>query len=261
MMIQAVLLDIDGTLFTDMEPLPGASATILFLQDQKIPYRFISNGTRRSKKSVLKKLQLLNLVVREDQIITPAGAAIHYLLEKGISECTLLASDDLRNDFITAGITLPDKSGVVVIGDAGENFTYFSMNQAFRQISGGSDLIALEKDRYWMDSDGLSLGAGAFVKALEYASGKFAILMGKPSPDFFREALLSMNAEPGTTIMVGDDINSDIGGAMNYGLKGVLVKTGKFTPEVLEKSEVFPTWIIPSVKDLPDLILRNGISV
>lgn len=254
MKIHAVLLDIDGTLFTGMDPLPGAADAIRFLQSQGIPYRFISNGTRRARKSVLEKLMLLNLPVREDQIITPAWAAIHYLQEKGISSCTLLASDDLHNDFIAAGITLTDDAEVVVVGDAGDNFTYFSMNRIFRQISGGAHLIALEKDRYWMDKDGLSLGAGAFVAALEYASGTCAILMGKPSPDFFREALAEMHAEPGTTMMVGDDINTDIGGAMACGLKGVLVQTGKFSSNTLEKSRILPTRVIASVEALPNLI-------
>ncbi|PWR71956.1 TIGR01458 family HAD-type hydrolase [Methanospirillum lacunae] len=254
MSVHAVLLDIDGTLFTGMNPLPGAAETIGFLQNQNIPYRFISNGTRRSKKTVLEKLQSLNLPVWEDQIFTPAGAVIQYLLSRGISSCTLLSTDDLKNDFRKAGISLVHDAHVVIIADAGDAFTYQSINQVFRQVIGGADLIALEKDRYWMDHDGLSLGAGPFVDGLEYASGKTALLMGKPSLHFFSEALSSMDAEPGNTLMVGDDILTDIGGSMACGIKGVLVKTGKFNEEVLAKSLVKPSHIIKSIADLPELI-------
>jgi HAD superfamily hydrolase (TIGR01458 family) len=257
MAIHAVLLDIDGTLFTGMDPLPGASETLTFLQQKKIPYRFLSNGTRRAKKTVLEKLACLNLPIQGDQIFTPAGAVIQYLKKHGISSCTLVATDDLKEDFLAAGITLTHNAGVIVIGDAGDVFTYHSVNQTFRQIMNGADLIALEKDRYWMDRDGFSLGAGAFVAALEYATGKSALLMGKPSPDFFREALSSMEAEKGTTLMVGDDIMTDIGGSMAYGLKGVLVQTGKFSTDTLLKSGIMPTHIIQSIALLPDLIQKD----
>ena len=117
----------------------------------------------------------------------------------------------------------------------------------------GSLLVTLEKDRYWRDSDGLSLGAGAFVAGLEYATGISAHLMGKPSPDFFRMALQGMDAEPGSTVMIGDDVDSDVGGAISSGLIGVLVMTGKYTPETLDASEKKPDLVISSVASVPDL--------
>ena len=254
MPVHAVLFDIDGTLFTGMDPIAGASDAIRFLQQEKIPYRFISNGTRRSRKTILEKLKRLNLPVQETQIITPAGAAIQYLNNRHHESCTLLVSDDLKEDFINAGICLIPDAEVVIVGDAGDRFTYHSVNLAFRQIVAGAELIALEKDRYWMEADGLSLGAGAFVAGLEYASGRSALLMGKPSPDFFREALASMGAEPETTLMIGDDINTDVGGAMACGLQGVLVRTGKYNAQDLEKSHVRPTRIVQSVASIPELI-------
>ncbi|MDD1730105.1 MAG: TIGR01458 family HAD-type hydrolase [Methanospirillum sp.] len=254
MLVHAVLFDIDGTLFTGMEPIAGATDAIRFLQQEKIPYRFISNGTRKSRKTVLEKLKRLNLPVQETQIITPAGAAIQYLKNRYHISCTLLVSDDLKEDFVNAGISLTPDADVVVVGDAGDQFTYDSINLVFRQIMAGAELIALEKDRYWMDADGLSLGAGAFIKGLEFASGKSALLMGKPSPDFFREALASMGAEPETTLMIGDDINTDVGGAMACGLQGALVRTGKYNAKDLESSHVQPTHIVQSVASIPELI-------
>jgi len=258
MVVHAVLLDIDGTLFTGMDPLPGSVEAIEFLQQQEIPYRFISNGTRRSRRSVLKKLERLNLPVQEDQIFTPAGAAIQYLQNRGIFSCTLLATDDLKEDFINAGISLVHDAQVVIVADAGDAFTYQVVNQAFRLLIDGADLIALEKDRYWMDHDGLSLGAGAFVTGLEYASGKPSLLMGKPSPDFFRGALSSMDAKPETTLMVGDDIITDIAGSIGCGLKGALVQTGKFSSEVLDRSQVKPTYVLQSIMSLPELIHKES---
>ena len=91
-------------------------------------------------------------------------------------------------------------------------FTYTRLNEAFRQLLEGAELIALEKDRYWMGNDGMMLSAGPFVAALEYASGKKAVVMGKPSRDFFMRALASMNARPDHSVMIGDDVVTDIGG-------------------------------------------------
>ena len=249
-----VLLDIDGTIFSGSNPIPGASETISYLQENGIGYRFISNGTRRARKTILDKLRQLNLPVSEEQIITPATAAVTYLKEHGYHSCMLLTTDDLRQDFIEGGLTISDDAPVIVVGDAGDSFTYSSINQAFRKVLNGAHLLALEKDRYWKDGDHLSLGAGAFVAGIEYASGVSAVLMGKPSPDFFRIAMDHLGAEPGVTMMVGDDITSDIGGAKKSGLISVLVMTGKFRQDILENSQIKPDLIIPSIASLPGLI-------
>ena len=254
--IRAVLLDIDGTLFIGQDPIPGAAETVRFLMDNSIPYRFVSNGTRRARRSICQKLRRLKIPVSEEQIITPAIAAVRYLKEQGFDCCTLLATEDLREDFISGGIDLNENAPVLVIGDAADQFSYQAMNSAFRQIMNGSLLISLEKDTHWRDGDGLSLGAGAFVAGLEYATGITSHLIGKPSPDFFRMALASMGAEPGMSVMIGDDITSDALGAMGAGLIGVLVMTGKYQPERMTEVVKMPDLVIPSIASVPDLFKR-----
>lgn len=248
--IRAVLFDIDGTLFTGSEPIPGAIETIRHMQNFRIPYLYLSNGTRRSRKSVLQKLAGLGLPVYEEQIITPAIAAIRLLIKRGIDRCSLLTTEDLAQDFRSAGIMITDDASVLVVGDAGESFTYAAMNHASRQLHAGFELIALEKDRYWMDTDGLSLGAGAFVSALEYATGVTAMVIGKPSPAFFGMAIECVGSTPEQTLMVGDDIITDIAGAQAAGLYGALVMTGKFCKAALDESGIRPDILISSVADL-----------
>lgn len=257
MNIRAVLLDIDGTLFTGQDPINGAADTIRFLLDQSIPFRFISNGTRRSRGDVCQKLRRLDVAISLEQIITPAIAAVRYMKEKGFEACTLLTTDDLHEDFISGGISIRSDAPVIVIGDAADRFTYVTMNSAFRQIMKGALVIALEKDQYWKDSDGLSLGAGAFIAGLEFATGASSVLMGKPSPDFFRMTLQSIDAEPETTLMIGDDINTDVCGAMSSGLLGALVMTGKFSEETLRAARNRPDLVIPSIASVPELFKFN----
>ncbi len=123
-----------------------------------------------------------------------------------------------------------------------------------RMILSGAEIIALEKDRTWMGNDGLMLSAGPFVTALEYATGKEASCAGKPSPAFFATALEGLGIPAPEVAMVGDDIETDIGGAQGCGMQGILVRTGKFREDTLTSSRVVPDLIIDSVADLPRIL-------
>lgn len=146
------------------------------------------------------------------------------------------------------------KVDLVIIGDAGEKITYGSMNTAFRHLMEGAELVALEKDRYWMAPEGISLSAGPFVTALEFATGKTTILMGKPSPAFFDLALRDMELKPGDVAMIGDDIHTDIAGAQKSGISGILVKTGKYREDVVKNAEIKPVHIIDSIAHIRELM-------
>lgn len=253
--IKGVLLDIDGVLYTGDTPVPGAGETIAFLTKNEIPFRCVSNTTRKSTATISKRLKSYGLDVPAEHIFTPATAVVSMLKENDVRNCFLLTCGDVHEDILKDSITESGfKAGAVVIGDAGDNFDYCSMNQAFRLLNEGASFYALEKDRYWMDTDGLSLSAGPFVCGLEYATGRSALLVGKPSPAFFNKALGSMKIDASEAVMVGDDINSDVGGAQSAGMRGVLVRTGKFSEKRLKESGIVPYKIIDSIRDLPVII-------
>ncbi|MFA6226457.1 MAG: HAD-IA family hydrolase [Methanoregula sp.] len=117
----------------------------------------------------------------------------------------------------------------------------------------GAELIALEKN-HWMAHDGLSLSAGPFVQALEFASGKTAMVMGKPSKTFFDLALRDMGLRNEQVAMIGDDITTDIGGAHHAGMRSILVRTGKFLEDAVRNATVKPTHIIDSIAHLEDIL-------
>ena len=255
MKIGAVLIDIDGVLYVGDRPVAGADQTLRELDRRGIPYRFVSNTTRRSRRSVSGRLQDLGYAIPEPWITTAPVAAAAHLREGGRTRCFLLTTPDARRDFEEAGITaVEEDADAVVVADAGDDLTYASMNQAFRLLVDGADLVALERDRYWMGAAGLMLSAGPFVAALEYATGKEAEVVGKPSPAFFRRALQEIGADPGEAAMVGDDIVTDIGGARASGMKGILVRTGKYREETVRASGITPDLVIDSLADLPDYI-------
>jgi len=251
--IRGLLLDLDGVLYVGDRPVPGAREALAAIRGRGIPVRFLSNSTRRSRASVAGRLRGMGFSVGEGEILTPAVAAAALLRREG-KTAFLLTTGDARRDFEAAGVTLAgEHPDTVVIGDAGDRFTYGLLNRAMRMLISGAELIALEKDRSWMGPDGIMLSAGPFVAALEYATGKEAVCVGKPSPGFFAAALEALGVPASAAAMVGDDIETDIGGAQRCGILGILVRTGKFRDEALATSGVRPDLLIDSVASLPDL--------
>ena len=114
-----------------------------------------------------------------------------------------------------------------------------------------ADFVALQKNRYWRTPDGLSLDAGPFVAALEYATGRDAVVVGKPAPGFFAAVLGELGTDPRATVMVGDDVESDVGGALRAGLAGVLVRTGKYRADAVAASGIRATATLDSIADVP----------
>ena len=253
--IKGFLIDLDGVLYVGDHPLDGAQAAVEFLMQKNYTCRFISNTTRKCRKTIASRLSAMGFDIPEEYIFTPPLAAVAYMKKTGKRHCCLLTTGDVDRDF--EQVCAQDSSAkkdYVIVGDAGDTITYDRLNTAFRHIIDGAELIALEKDRYWMAHDGLSLSAGPFVQALEFASGKTATVMGKPSKAFFDLALREMGLPPDQVAMIGDDITTDIGGALNAGMKGILVRTGKFREDTVNCALVKPAYIIDSIAHLEDIL-------
>lgn len=251
MQFKGFLIDIDGVLLSGGRPVTGAVGALKTLEEKGYPFRCVSNTTRRSGETIADQMKAWGFPIRTSQIFTPPNAAIAHILRSGRRRCHLVSTGAIDREFDAAGIILADESvDFVVVGDAGDRFTYPVLNHAFRLVLDGAELLALERDRYWMGTSGLMLGAGPFVAAIEYAAGREALVMGKPSPHFFAMALADMGLAPEDVAMIGDDIITDVGGAQQCGMRGIQVKTGKFRPEVLETSHVSPDFVIDSVADI-----------
>jgi HAD superfamily hydrolase (TIGR01458 family) len=147
-----------------------------------------------------------------------------------------------------SGTRLPE---AVIVGDLARGWTYDLLQEAFEYLVEGADLIALSRDRYWLNRGRLALDAGPFVAALEFASDKTAEVAGKPSPLFFAAALESLGGVSAASVaMVGDDLWSDVAGAQRAGLQGWLVRTGKYRDSVLQDSGIRPDRILASAAEL-----------
>ena len=253
--IKGFLIDLDGVLYVGDTPVEGAQEAIELLRKRKYRYRFVSNTTRKSRRKIVERLETMGFAIPEEKIFTPPIAALAYMKKTGKKRGYLLVTEGVEQDFEEAGMcSSQNLIDCVIIGDAGDRITYTSLNTAFRHLMMGAELIALEKDRYWMAPEGLSLSAGPFVKALEFATGTAATIIGKPSKTFFDRALKDMCLQPDQVAMIGDDIITDIGGAHEMGMKSVLVRTGKYRKDVLNDSGIKPTCIIDSLAHLGEIL-------
>ncbi len=250
--VRGILLDIDGVLHVSMEPIAGAAATLTWLEQQEYKTYFVSNTTTMARATLAGRLQAIGLPVSEQQVITAPVAAAGYIRQNFPGKrCWLLTKGDTKRDF--EGIELvATNADVVVIGGAEELLSYETMNAAFRMLMDGAVLLAMHTNLYWRTKDGLQLDSGPFVHALEVATGKQAIVVGKPERAFFAQALHAIDCSANETIMVGDDILNDVDGAQKAGMRALFVTSGKHKADSPLLKQIHPTAILSSVAELPD---------
>ena len=243
------LLDLDGTLYVGDSPIPGAVEAISRLAALGVPRRYLTNTTRLSRQGIAERLQRMGFPIEVDEIFTAPLAASLWLQTNGIERIALYLPAEARADL--AGFQVVESGAqAIVVGDLGDDWSFARLNAAFLELMGGARLVALQKNRYWKSPRGIALDAGPFVAALEYAAGQAAIVVGKPSAAFFLLAAGSLGLKPEEITVVGDDVETDVAGAQAAGMRGVLVRTGKFREDVLEQTGIRPDDVADSLHDL-----------
>jgi phospholysine phosphohistidine inorganic pyrophosphate phosphatase len=245
----AVLFDVDGTLTHGDRPIPGAVDAVRAIAGRDMRVRYLTNTTRFSRGILTAMLRGYGFPVDEGALFTAPVAAVAWLRRNGVRRISLFVADATLDDF--AGFDRDaDRPEAVVIGDLGAGWDFATLNHAFRPLLEGARLVALQKNRFWRTAEGLVLDAGAFVAALEFAAGVEAVVTGKPGAEFFLAAAASTGVPPERILVVGDDAETDLAGAANAGMRGVLVRTGKFREDVLARSAVAPLAVLDSAADL-----------
>jgi HAD superfamily hydrolase (TIGR01458 family) len=250
----AILLDIDGVLHVSGEAIPGAAEAVRALRAEDHRLRFVTNNTTRARAQLADELRAIGVELEEDELATTPLAAGKLLEGLRVLPLTMAA---IREDLAEHVTLVDDGAEVVLVGGADETaetrevFAYENLNRAFAELREGARLVCLHKNRWWQTSKGPLLDAGAFVAGLEYAAGVRADVVGKPTAAYFESALDELEAAPGDAVMVGDDVEADIGGAKRLGMRGVLVRTGKFRPATLREADPQPDAVLDSIADLP----------
>lgn len=267
--VRGLLLDLDGVLVLKGRPIPGAPGALAELVRRGFPYRVVTNTSLVSRATLAAQGEQIGLAIPSERI-TSALSATAAWTRRTFPDRPLfvITSDDARGEFAgqrllgAAEADEPDaEAAAVVIGDSPDEITYDNLNRAFRLVRRGARLVGMHRNRWWLTPAGPTLDSGAFVAGLEFATERRALILGKPSRAFFREAADELlrdigaadgarrtdpAAEPaaprgrradlGEIAMVGDDVFSDVLAAQRLGLRGVFVLSGKHGPEDLERA-------------------------
>ena len=222
--IRGLLIDIDGVLTIRGEPIDGAAQALDELRRRGIPFRLLTNTTMRSRAELAGRLQKVGISAQGSEIYTASFLAATYLRRRGVRRAWVLLYGSAYDDFADLELT-EENPQYVVLGDLGDDFNARTMNRIYRALLGGARLVAVQHNAAWMAPDGPRLDVGAWVAALEFASGEPALVMGKPSLVAYEFPTADMGLRPEQVAMVSDDPDVDLAGARAARLKTVFVRT------------------------------------
>ncbi len=253
--MQPILIDLDGVLRLGKIVLPGIELFLETLNKIKNPKIILSNSTLNSKIDLLDFFESKNIDINIP-LITAADASLEYL-RKHYSRAAVYAVDKVKilfKEFLDY-----ENPEVVLIGDLDKEWNYEIMNEIFRFVNDGKDFIAMQKNKYWTTpEDGLLLDAGAFIKGIEFAAEKEAILIGKPSPEYFKLALNKIGcSKKNKFLMIGDDVLNDIKGAKVLGAETILIYTGKTKFPINAEERKFTDHEVFNLTELSNLLLEK----
>ena len=250
--IKGILSDIDGTLYFKGAPIPGTIDAINKLRDLGMKLLFFTNTDSKSPKTVLKILQDHGFTIYEEEIYTPIIALKEFLSKHPNKKSFFVTTREIEQEFKNfpqvEGVSVPD---FVIIGDFYDNWDVHRINEAFKYVFKGAKLLGTQGNKYYLDRNGEPIiDTGSFVQMIASAANITSKIFGKPSTEYFLQALEKINLSANEVFVIGDDIESDIQGAINAGIKGILVKSGKGQFYDPNKTQIKPFKIINSFKSI-----------
>ncbi len=269
MAIGGVLFDIDGVLVTSWNPIPGAAEALQTLADNQIACAYLTNTTTKTRAQIADLLTEAGMAVRSDEVITAAVLTADYVRSRyPDARCFLVNSGQIAEDMPGIDIVYsgqftgqraPEPPDVVLLGGAGPEYSHLTLSWVYDWMAQGVPVVAMHRSTAWTTVDGLRVDTGMYLIGMEQTSGRKATAVGKPAPEGFLSAAGRLGVEPEEMYMIGDDLNNDVLAGQVVGMTGVLVRTGKFRQDTLDRwaADEFamqPNHVIDSVADLPALL-------
>ena len=268
MAIGGVLFDIDGVLVTSWKPIAGAAETLRCLADHQIARAYLTNTTTKTRSQIAALLTDAGMDVTSDEVITAAVLTANYVRDRYPgARCFLVNSGRIAEDMHGIDIvhpqdvigSEPETPDVVLLGGAGSEYDHVTLSRVFDWMAQGVPVVAMHRSTAWNTTEGLRVDTGMYLIGMEQTSGRKATAVGKPAPEGFLTAAGRLGVDPEEMYVVGDDLNNDVLAGQVVGMTGVLVRTGKFRQDTLDRwaADEFamqPNYVIDSVADLPTLL-------
>jgi NagD protein len=250
-MTHGYLIDMDGVIYRGSEAIPGAAEFIRHLQDERIPYLFLTNNSSYTGLDVVVKLRKFGIDTSVDHVYTSALATAQFVrTQRPNGTAYVIGEGGLLNALNDVNYAISRESPDYVIVGEGRVLNYEMVEAAHRMIAQGAQLISTNADTWCPTDAGPRPGCGAIVALLEAATGRKAYHVGKPNPFMMRAARKEIGLRTDEVIMVGDTMETDIRGASDLGFQSILVLTGSSTRESLREFPFSPTRVVESIADL-----------
>jgi HAD superfamily hydrolase (TIGR01450 family) len=268
MAVGGVLFDIDGVLVTSWQAIPGAAEALRVLADNQIARTYLTNTTTRTRRQIAGLLTDAGMDVAADEVITAAVLTADYVRDRYPgARCFLVNSGQIGEDMPGVDLVyasevvdgVPETPDVILLGGAGPEYNHVTLSRVYDWMAQGVPVVAMHRSTSWNTTEGLRIDTGMYLIGMEETSGRKATAVGKPAPEGFLASASRLGVDPEEMYMVGDDLNNDVLAAQVVGMTGVLVRTGKFRQDTLDRwaadeYAMQPNFVIDSVADLPGLL-------
>lgn len=242
----AVLSDLDGVVYRGDVAVPHAVERFRMWQARGVPYCFVTNNAEKSPAEFAAKIERLGIACVPHQVVTSAEVALHYAQSRYTrgSSAHVIGSASFKIRVEEAGFVLVETGADMVFVALDRQFNYAMMTVAVRNVLAGAELIGTNPDVLRPTADGFEPGTGAILQAVAAAARVTPAILGKPSGEILRMAMERIQAAADDTVMLGDQLDTDILAARNAGVRGVFLETGV---PINPASSVSPQFILASL--------------
>jgi len=253
--LRALVIDMDGVLWEGERPLPGLVEFFATLRELNVRFILATNNASKTPEQYVDKLARMGVAVTPDEILTSAQAAALYLRSQTTPGARVYAigEDGVQNALREQGFVLCDLydvSAQFVVCGMDRGVTWDKLATATLNINAGATLVGTNPDTTLPTERGLTQGNGAILACLQAATNRAPLIIGKPEPLMYQQALARLNADPATTAAIGDRLGTDILGAVRSGIQSIFVLSGVSSREQLSEINYRPTWVMNGIGDI-----------
>lgn len=268
--IGGLIIDMDGVLWHGNQPLAGLSEFFATLRDLQIPFVLATNNASLTQQQYIDKLAGMAVDVKPAEILTSSMATARYLKENlpaNQRRVFVIGEAGLTEPLQQQGFTLTDLYQVnqpekaitgqgadIVVSGLDRKLTWDKLATATLNIRAGAAFYATNADTTLPTELGEVMGNGGVLAALTAATGQTPTVIGKPEPILYQQALEILGTEQHNTIAIGDRLNTDILGAVNAGMRSLMVLTGVSSEADLADIDYAPDWILPDIQAITETL-------
>ncbi len=269
--INALIIDMDGVLWRGVRPLPGLKEFFITLRKLQIPFILATNNAGMTAEQYVSKFSCMGVSIAANEILTSGMATANYLAKQydpSITRVFVIGENGAREPLEKQGFILTGLYDVkgngssigadIVVCGLDKTLSWDKLATATLNIRAGAQFIGTNGDTTLPTEHGITHGNGAILAALETATGIKPTLIGKPQAIMYQQAMTLLNAHPAQTIAIGDRLNTDILGAVNTGIRSLMVLTGISTENDLKKVDYQPTWIMSDIRDITKALIKES---